>query len=205
MGSIREYFETIARSVVTLGDGFAVTLSYLFRRPNTIQYPDRSTRPVVAMLPERSRGLIEIDVTCCTGCMLCARACPIDVIEVKVEKHPDLGRMITRSAVDWSKCMFCGLCTEVCETGALRHSHEFEAGMASPLSLVMDFIDEPVPIAKTKKGEPPPERRPLGSIIRARLPGPWDPPPERREKPLPPVAPKAADPAAAEPKDGGTP
>jgi NADH-quinone oxidoreductase subunit I len=203
MGKLREYFETIGRSIVTLGDGFAVTLSYMFRRPNTLQYPDRSGQPVVTMLPARSRGLIEIDVACCTGCLLCARACPIDVIDIQIEKHPDLGRMLTRSAVDWSKCMFCGLCTEVCPTGAIRHSHEFEAAMSSPQSLVMDFVDEPLPIAKIKKGEVV-ERKPLGSIIRARLPGPWDPPPARRKKELPPVAPKPAEPAPAT-SEGGEP
>ena len=86
MSKVGEYFAAIGRTVKSLGDGFAVTLSYMFRKPYTIQYPDRSGAPVVTMLPERSRGLIEIDIEICSGCKACQRACPIDVISIEVEK-----------------------------------------------------------------------------------------------------------------------
>lgn len=181
MGRIREYFAAIGRTVVSLGDGFAVTLSYMFRKPNTLQYPDRSGVPVVSMLPERSRGLIEIDIEICSGCKACERACPIQVIVIEVEKDEQRGRLLTTASVDWSKCMFCGLCIDPCPTGSIRHSHEFEGGMRHQANLIMDFVDEPVPVAKVKKDEKPPTK-PLGSIIRSRLPGYWDPPRDPRAK-----------------------
>lgn len=197
MGRVAEYFAAIGRSVKTLGDGFAVTLSYMFRKPFTIQYPDRSGKPVVTMLPERSRGLIEIDIDICTGCKACSRACPIEVIAIEVEKDPERGRMLTKAAVDWSKCMFCGLCIDPCPTGAIRHSHEFEGGMRHQSNLIMDFIDQPVPVAKVKKDEKPPTQ-PLGSIVRRRLPEFWAPPPA----PEPAAGADAAGGAVAEAKGG---
>ncbi len=177
MGSISEYFAAIGRSVKSLGDGFAVTLSYMLRKPNTIQYPDRSGKPVVTMLPERSRGLLEIDINICTGCKACQRACPIGAIQIEVEKDPEKGRMLTKAQVDWSLCMFCGMCVMPCPTGSIQHSHEFEGGMRHQANLIMNFVDKPVPVAKAKKDEVLP-RKPLGSIVRARLPGFWAPAPQ---------------------------
>ena len=64
----------------------AVTLAQYFRRPTTVQYPDRTRVPVVDSLPERYRGFLEVDMDICTGCKACERDCPIDVIAIDVEK-----------------------------------------------------------------------------------------------------------------------
>ncbi|MBN2496634.1 MAG: NADH-quinone oxidoreductase subunit I [Deltaproteobacteria bacterium] len=172
MGALRDYFAAIGRTIVTLGDGLAVTFSYLLRKPCTIQYPDRTPEPVVSMLPERSRGFLEADVEVCTGCKLCESACPIDCIHVEIAKDESGQRMIQRFEIDLSKCMFCGLCVEACPAGGLRHSHEFEGGMGDVRHLYVSFLDEPVPPAKKGKTVEP---KPLGSIIRARLARPFDP------------------------------
>lgn len=175
MSAAREYFAAIRRAVVSLADGLSVTVSYLLRRPVTIQYPDRTARPVQSMLPERSRGLLEVDVDICTACGLCAKLCPIDCIVVETGKDAAGGRLHTRMDVDLGRCMFCGLCVEGCPTGAIRHSNEFEGGMAHVENLVVSFLDAPRPPAKPpKKGEEPPAK-PRGSIIRGRLPGAWAP------------------------------
>lgn len=198
MGALAKYFAAIGRTVVTLGDGLAVTASYLFRKPVTLQYPDRMKQPLISTLPERSRGLLEVDPTSCTGCVACERACPIGCIHIEISKGKE--RVISRFDIELAKCMFCGLCAEACPSAGLRHSHEFEGGMANVDNLIVRFIKEPRPVAKpVKKGDPEVEKPPLGSIILELLPGAWDEP-----KPAPvraPVAEPAAPAVAAEPKE----
>jgi formate hydrogenlyase subunit 6/NADH:ubiquinone oxidoreductase subunit I len=165
LGSIRDYLANIARAVTSTFEGFAVTASWLFRRPLTIQYPDRIDRPVQEMLPEGYRGLLEVDLDRCTGCLLCAKTCPIQCIDITVEKNPETNlREIRSFDVDIGRCMYCGLCTEACKFGALVHTTDFEATAASPADLVLHFVEIAKPVAKIKAGEGP-ARRPQGTIL----------------------------------------
>ncbi len=177
MGSFGEYLANIGQSIVTLGDGLAVTFSYLLRKPVTIQYPDRTEKPVVAMLPERSRGILEIDLDVCTGCTMCAKQCPIDCIHIEVVKDEETKqRMIKRFDIDVAKCMFCGLCVEACPASGLRHTREFEGSVGDVRRLMLSFVEKPQPVAKpAKKGAPKPETKPVGSIVREMLADQWKP------------------------------
>jgi len=58
------------------------------------------------------KGNITIDREKCKGCMLCIRACPVDVLVADTEinssgVHP-------AKAVNVEKCIACGNCYEVC-------------------------------------------------------------------------------------------
>jgi NADH-quinone oxidoreductase subunit I len=85
-------------------------------------------------VPASSRGLIALEADNCTVCMLCVRECPDWCIHI--EGHPEPiesgptgpgGRSTSRSrklvldrfAIDWSLCMYCGICVEVCPFDAL--------------------------------------------------------------------------------------
>jgi NADH-quinone oxidoreductase subunit I len=168
--AVWEYFAGIGRTVVTLGDGLAVTGSYLLRKPVTLQYPDRTDQPMVAMLPERSRGLLELDVDLCTGCQLCARTCPLSCIHIEVTKGKE--RQLQKFDIDLAKCMHCGLCAEACPESGIRHTREFEGAVDRLNKLQISFVSAPQPVAKTRKGEPvPPEKaKPIGSIVVKLLP-----------------------------------
>ncbi len=170
MGAFANYFSAIGRSFLTLGDGLAVTFSYMFRKPITIQYPDRTKQPVVAMLPARSRGILEVDAGLCTGCSMCAKQCPIDCIHIEIKKDEETKqRMLTRFEIDVAKCMFCGLCVEACPSGGLRHSHEFEGAMYDVGRLMLNFVDQPRPVSKPPKKDAEIVTAPLGSIVRKML------------------------------------
>src|SRR5438552_4717402 len=54
-----------------------------------------------------------------------------------------------------AKCMYCGLCSEVCPTGSIHHTTEFEGADYSLESLIRRFITEPVVAYKAKKGPEP--------------------------------------------------
>ena len=87
MGAATEYFRHIKDAVLTVFDGMAVSASHLLRRPYTIQYPDRTPVRVQDTLPFRYRGILDVDLEICTGCLACERACPIDCIVIVCEKN----------------------------------------------------------------------------------------------------------------------
>ena len=114
-----------------LAQGLAVTMRQLTRRSVTAHYPD-----ALPQLPPRSRGVIALIEENCTSCMLCARECPawciyIDSHKEVVPAGPEGGRDKTRNvldrfAIDFSICMYCSICVEVCPFDALHWSPEFE-------------------------------------------------------------------------------
>jgi NADH-quinone oxidoreductase subunit I len=113
-----------------LAKGLAVTMRIMSRRSVTDQYPD-----VKPELPPRSRGVIALVEENCTVCMLCARECPDWCIYIDSHKEtipaPEGGRerqrnVLDRFAIDFSLCMYCGICIEACPFDALEWSPEFE-------------------------------------------------------------------------------
>ena len=171
--ALREYFGHVTDVVKTFWEGLSVTLSYMLRRPITTQYPDRVDRRIADTLPSRYRGLLEVDMNVCTGCMACERACPIAVIKISTDKDPSnpKQRVITQFDIDEAKCMFCGLCTEPCPTAAIQHTREFEGTMKSVENLVYRWVpdpERPVPFYRPVKGQDAP-RAPVGQILKQRL------------------------------------
>jgi len=161
--SFSEYYNNIKNSVVSIFEGMAVTFSWMLRRPHTVQYPDRvePSRPIVQ---QRFRGLLEVDLNICTGCLACQRTCPIGVIMIEVSKGAE--RYITRFDIEAGKCMYCGLCVEACPTGAIRHTGEFAFSVGDIRKLVLHFVNEPVKPYKPVKDAEPPAGKEVGSIVR---------------------------------------
>jgi len=130
-----------------------------------VQYPDRPPQPVTETVPERFRGLLEVDVLCCTGCQACERACPIGVIRINMAKEGKI-RFIERFDIDLSKCMYCGFCVEACPvdaqsvgdqeiTHSIRFTREFEGCSADINTLVYRYVrpGDRIVVAKNKKGQ----------------------------------------------------
>ena len=110
--------------------GLATTAAALVRPAHTREYPD-----VAPELPPRSRGVIALLEENCTVCMLCARECPDWCIYIDSHKETlpavEGGRarqrnVLDRFAIDFSLCMYCGICIEVCPFDALFWSPQFE-------------------------------------------------------------------------------
>jgi NADH-quinone oxidoreductase subunit I len=152
-----------------LAKGLAVTLRTMTRRSVTEQYPD-----VAPQLPPRSRGVIGLFEENCTVCMLCARECPDWCIYIDSHKETlpveapgaraRTRNVLDRFAIDFSLCMYCGICIEVCPFDALFWSPEFEYAEEDVHELVheKDRLREwmwtvPAPPALDPAAEPPKE------------------------------------------------
>jgi NADH-quinone oxidoreductase subunit I len=111
--------------------GLRVTWQNMTRRSSTAQYPD-----AMPDLPPRSRGVIALFEENCTVCMLCARECPVWCIYIDSHKETvppveEGGRersrnVLDRFAIDFSLCMYCSICIDVCPFDALFWTPEFE-------------------------------------------------------------------------------
>ena len=81
--------------VIRVACGLRVTLSNLFKRKITIQYPEEKTP-----LSPRFRGLHALRrylmVRRCIGCKLCEAVCPALAITIETEEREDKTRRTTR-------------------------------------------------------------------------------------------------------------
>src|SRR5436309_12388317 len=181
-GALGAYVKNVRDTAKSFWEGMSVTLSYMFRKPITTQYPDRVGVPVSQTIPARYRGFLEVDMDICTACQACERACPIAVINIDILKGdgkttPKL--RMERFDIDIGKCMYCGLCVEPCPTGAIQHTREFQAATMNFNNLTLRFVPDPLtpwPAYKVPKGSDAFPRRTLGEITKALLKK-WDEPP----------------------------
>lgn len=106
----------------------------------TEQYP--LERPMVA---ERYRGAPRLNnnpetgETLCISCNLCALACPENLIVVGwLRDEPTRRKVLTTFTYDLSRCMFCGMCEDVCPTDALELTQDFELASYSREGAIWD-------------------------------------------------------------------
>ena len=201
-------------------NGLAVTLKTMTKKTVTQQYPD-----VQPDLPPRSRGVIALLEENCTVCMLCARECPDWCIYIDSHKEevvvPGAARSRQRNVldkfdIDFSLCMYCGICIEVCPFDALHWTPEFEYSETDVLNLLHDkdrlgdwMQTVPPPPAHDVLGEP--SKQEATATRKAAGPGAATPAKTARPSPVraataptaaptvPPAQPAAAAPEAVAP------
>ena len=96
-----------------------ITGRYLLQKPITIRYPDERMP-----IPDRYRGIHYLEQEKCINCLACARACPIDCIEMDAIRHGKELEWVSFS-VDYQKCMFCELCVYPCPKDCIHMGTEF--------------------------------------------------------------------------------
>ena len=119
MVTVSKYFENVWKSLYSTMVGMRITGRYLLQKPITVQYPDERMP-----IPNRYRGIHYLEQDKCINCLACARACPIDCIEMDAVRHGKELEWISFS-LDYQKCMFCELCVYPCPKDCIHMGTEF--------------------------------------------------------------------------------
>ncbi|XP_031463137.1 NADH dehydrogenase [ubiquinone] iron-sulfur protein 8, mitochondrial isoform X2 [Phasianus colchicus] len=106
--------------------GLAMTLSYLFREPATINYPFEKGPLSPRFRGEHALRRYPSGEERCIACKLCEAICPAQAITIEAEPRADGSRRTTRYDIDMTKCIYCGFCQEACPVDAIVEGPNFE-------------------------------------------------------------------------------
>ncbi len=136
-GWIRLYLPTIFA-------GMWVTLKHLFRRKDTLQYPEQ--RP---FLGPRYRGVPvlvkdETGREKCVACYMCQWVCPPLAISIEAAEYPpdhplhQIEKYPARFEINMLRCIYCGLCEEACPEEAIFMSRTYAVVGTSRETMIFD-------------------------------------------------------------------
>lgn len=164
MGAVRDYFGNITSALGSAVKGMGITLKHFTSEdPITVQYPRERLEP-----PPSYRGLHILEQEKCIDCKLCAKACPVDCIEIESVHH---GRILewTKFTIDYKKCIFCEFCIPPCPKDCIHMTSEYELATNDPDGMIEDLLTwtglrpedqrelEPKPEPKPAGGDEPPK------------------------------------------------
>lgn len=111
--------------------GFFTVFIHAFRHRVTLEYPEKR-----AVLNDRFRGCLTIDISKCSGCGICKSVCPcfgVINIEKTVLNDEAINSELTSAkprlssfSIDTAQCIFCGNCVQNCPNHALVMTQNYE-------------------------------------------------------------------------------
>ena len=132
MSKLTNGVRATVRGVGATAKGLGTTFRVLFRKRETIPYPEQK-KPRAARFRGRHELRRYADGTeMCIGCELCQVVCPANAITVHPAEN-DPGnpnspgeRYAYRWEVDLLRCIFCGMCEDACPTNALHLTQQLD-------------------------------------------------------------------------------
>jgi NADH-quinone oxidoreductase subunit I len=129
--------------------GFVTTFKHMFRKANTIDYPNEK----MPMFPKwRGKQVLMRDengLEKCVACGLCAVACPADAIYLEPAENDGTVAAGPRYAkiyqIHKTRCIFCGFCEEACPVSAIFMGKDYELSVYSKDDFVWDKADLLIP------------------------------------------------------------
>lgn len=105
----------------------ALTLSYMFKKKVTINYPYEKGPISPRFRGEHALRRYENGEERCIACKLCEAICPAQAITIEAKpREDDSTRRTTVYDIDMLKCIYCGLCQEACPVDAIVEGGNFE-------------------------------------------------------------------------------
>jgi len=133
---------------------FRFLMRYILRTfktpPFTVEYPF-----VVKSLPGSSRTMIRNNFKECTGCLRCQEICPVQAIEIEgFEYSKTMRRPLSKSGIpfereiesfriNYSSCVMCGICVNICPTQSLGFAKNFLKPELTSKNLIVDLVHVP--------------------------------------------------------------
>jgi len=133
--------------------GLWVTFRTTLRRPITAQYPNEHM-PV----QDRYMGFPAltwdsgVGEPYCVACMVCIRECPTQCMSATMMDNPNHAKgvssrrkMVESFEINFTRCIICGICVDVCNFDAIEMSHEHELSSytrnqrRTPLPLLLEM------------------------------------------------------------------
>ena len=143
------YFGEIGSALKTLATGLKVTMKEYFTPKSTEQYPEN--RKTTLHVSDRHRGRLvflrdENGNQKCTSCTMCEKACPNGTIRILSQMVTNAEGKKKKELVDYQydlgDCMFCSLCTNACNFGAIEFTNDFENAVFDRSKLVLHLDKE---------------------------------------------------------------
>lgn len=139
MSTKLEKILTPFKYIVALIQGHLTVFKHLFRRPVTLEYPEKKIP-----LNDKFRGehalVSKEGKLLCTACGTCQRVCPsFGTIEIEKEKDEN-GKFYPKNySIDLNLCIFCGNCVQYCPFDAIIMTKEYELADEKKSSLKLDI------------------------------------------------------------------
>ena len=126
--------------VIALIVGHFTVFKHVFKRPVTLEYPEKRKELNDRFRGEHALTSDENGKLKCTACGTCQRVCPsFGTIEIEKDKGED-GKFYPKNySIDLNKCIFCGNCVQYCPFGAIIMTKNFELADEKKSSLTLDI------------------------------------------------------------------
>lgn len=150
MGSVKEYFQSLAGGVSSLIKGMQVTAKEFVTPKITEKYPENRD---TLNIPQRFRACLELIYDAegnhrCIACGTCERMCPNGTISLEIKTVDTWDgkkkKKLDKYIYDLGSCTFCQLCVTWCPTNALEFSNDFEQAVFTRAKLVkqLNYLPE---------------------------------------------------------------